>query len=202
MNLLRTHTIHLFVFLVFSSLPFFSNSFAAKPSHNKPKSEPSAVREFAVNKKTMKLKALVPSGWEPVVDVMNTPLALLSKRGAQDLRSVIQIVPYGVTDSEDHFTKFRKDPEEYYAQKEEWLDQMNGEAISYEPFEEITQEGSTTYSIGIKYKNDLGQFLDRTFYISSKTKGLFFVKAVIPLDQEDDYSHEVNRVISSIRLEN
>ena len=160
------------------------------------------IKTFSVNKKTSTVKTWLPKGWEPLIDVYNTPLALLSKKGAQDKRTVIQIVPYGIKDSEDNLLKFKKDPEEFYAQKEDWLESMDGETISYEPFEEIIKDGTITYSIGIKYKNDLGRFLDKTYYLSSKSKGIFYVKAVIPLDFEEQHTSEVNRVISSIANQN
>ena len=162
----------------------------------------SAIKEFNVSNHTQKVKALVPTGWEPVIDVLNTPLALLSKKGLQDKRTVIQIVPYGVTDKDDLLLKFKKDPEEFYSQKEKWLEGLDGESISYEPFEESIKDGTVTYSIGIKYKNPNGEFLDKTYYLSSKTKGIYYVKAVIPLDMEEEHIPEINRVISSITNQN
>jgi hypothetical protein len=155
-------------------------------------------RTFAVNQKTVKFKGLIPEGWEALVDVYNTPLTLVSKMGSQDSRSVIQIIPYGVKDHDDSLLKFKKDPEEFYSQKESWLEMMDGESISYEPFEESLADGMAIFSIGIKYKNDLGHFLDKSFYLSSKKKEIFFVKAIIPLDFEKEHSGELDRVVRSL----
>jgi hypothetical protein len=158
------------------------------------------VEEFKVD--SGRVKTLVPKGWEPVVGVLNTPLSLLSKKGSQGLRTVIQVVPFALKDKDDDLLKFKKDPEEFYAQKEEYLEGLDGESISYEPYTETVKDGSTICSIGIKYKNSLGHFLDKTWYISSKTKELFFVKALIPLDLEEEHVDEVNRVIASITSQN
>jgi hypothetical protein len=162
----------------------------------------SALKSFSVNGKTLSVKTWVPEKWEALVDVFNTPLALVSKKGTQDSRSVIQIVPYGVKDRDEVFLKFKKDPEEFFSQKEKWLETMDGEAISYEPFEETVRDGVAIYSVGIKYKNDLGHFLDKSYYLSSKNKEIFFVKAVIPLDFEKEHSDELDRVIRSLATHN
>ena len=167
------------------------------PLHAETKSD-LKPRTFTVNQKTARFKGLVPEGWEALVDVYNTPLTLVSKKGSQDSRSVIQIIPYGVKDHDDSLVKFKKDPEEFYSQKESWLEMMDGESISYEPFEESLADGIAILSIGIKYKNDLGHFLDKSFYLSSKTKEIFFVKAIIPLDLEKEHSGELDRVVRSL----
>jgi hypothetical protein len=158
------------------------------------------IEEFQVE--TGKVKTLVPKGWEPVVGVLNTPLAILSKKGNQDLRTVIQVAPFGLKDKDDDLMKIKKDPEDFYSQKEEYLEGLDGESISYEPYTETVKDGATICSIGIKYKHAAGRFLDKTWYISSKTKELFFVKAVIPLDLEEEHVADVNRVIASISSQN
>jgi hypothetical protein len=159
-----------------------------------------SVAEFQLE--SGRMKTLVPYGWEPVIGVLNTPLALLSKKGAQDLRAVIQIVPYGVKDMNDDLAKIKKDPDEFYDQKEDWLEGMDGESISYEPYSESVKDGTTVCSIGIKYKHANGHFLDKTWYVSSKSKELFYVKALIPLDQEAEHLVQANRVIASISDQN
>lgn len=176
--------------------------FAANPAFSaiQPKTGKGLVEEFQIE--SIKMKTLVPEDWAPVTGVLNTPLALLSKKGAQDVRTVIQIVPYGVKDTQGDFQKFKKDPDEFYSQKEEMLEGLDGESISYEPFTETVKDGATIQSIGIKYENLQGRFLDKTWYISSKSKDLFYVKAMIPLDLESEHVDEVNRVIASISSQN
>ncbi len=160
------------------------------------------VEEFKVEEGKQTVKTVVPKGWEPIVDYLNTPLVLVSKKGVQDLRTVIQVVPYGVKDPEDNLQKIKKDPDEFYSQKEEDLEASDGESISYEPFKEVVKDGMTICSIGIRYSDDHGEFLDRSYYISTKSKELFYVKALVPVDQEKEHIEEVDRTIASIAAQN
>jgi hypothetical protein len=161
-----------------------------------------AVEEFKIEDGKVSVKTLVPKGWEPVVDVLNSPLVLLSKKGAQDMRTVIQVIPYGIKDPEDNLQKIKKDPDEFYSQKEEYLEEVDGESIAYEQFQEVVKDGTTVCSIGVKYSDPHGEFLDRAYYVSTKSKELFYIKALIPLDLEKEHLEEVNRTIASIAAQN
>ena len=158
------------------------------------------IKEFKIDGDTVHTS--VPEGWDAITGFLNVPIALVSKKGLQDQRSVIEIVPYGITDEKNDLAKIQKDPEEFYAQKEEWLEGMNGESISYEPFEETKRDGATIYSVGIKYKNPMGEFLDKTYYVSTKSKQLYFIKSLVPLDMENEHNSVVSEVINTISAKN
>jgi hypothetical protein len=157
-------------------------------------------KDFKVDAQTIHVS--VPQGWEAMHDFLNVPISLVSEKGLQDQRAVIQIFPYGVKDENNTFTKVKKDPEEFFAQKEEWLGKIGGESISYLPFQETTHDGSTVYSIGIKYKSPAGEFLDETYYVSSKTKQLYFIKSVTPLDMLKEHQTQVSEVVNTLSSKN
>jgi hypothetical protein len=159
----------------------------------------STIKEFKVGADTV--HTLVPEGWDAMQNYLNIPVAMVSKKGLQDRRAVIQITPYGIKD-DGQFAKAEKDPEEYYAQKEEMLESMGGESLTYEPFEETKKDGATVLSIGVKYKTPVGEFLDKTYYISTKSKQMYFVKSLVPLDMENEQNVAVNDVINSISAKN
>ena len=163
-------------------------------------SVPESIREFKTNEGS--IKSIVPKNWEPLVNYLNAPLTFISKKGLMDRRSVIDVIPFGVKDLEDKLSQIKKDPEEFYNQKEEWLEGFNGESLSYEPYREIKKDGASIYSIGIKYKNSLGEYLDQSFYISTKSKQIFFVKVLIPLDQEYLNRNFAYEVVESIATRN
>lgn len=160
------------------------------------------IKEFTVGDDKQKITSLVPAGWDAIPNLMNTPLALISEKGLQDQASVIQIVPYGVKDSDDALSKMQKDPESYYSQKEEQVDDLDGDIISYQPFEETKKDGVSIYSIGVKYKNQMGEFLDQTYYVSTKSKELFYIKALVPTDLEGQHSPLVSQVINTLSAKN
>lgn len=184
-------TFHKYALMIIISLVTSMSVFAAPE-----------VKEFTVGDNKQKIKTLVPEGWDALPNVYNTPLSLLSKKGLQDLSTVVQIVPFGVKDSDDGLSKIQKDPESYYSQKEEQVDGQDGDILSYEPFEESKKDGATIYSIGVKYKNAFGEFLDQTYYISTKSKEMFYVKALVPLDLEAQHTPVVSQVINTISSKN
>ena len=130
------------------------------------------------------------------------PLVLLSKMGSQELRTAIEIVPYGVKDNKIDLAKLKKDPESFFEQKEKWLGNVYGYSLSYLPLKETKKDGATVYSIGIKYKSDQGNFLDKTYYISTKGKEIYSIKAMIPLDLEQAHEVAVNKIVQTISTRN
>jgi hypothetical protein len=162
----------------------------------------SDVKEFSVPESNQKFKSIVPAGWDAITGLLGSPLSLISKKGQQGTASVIEVVPYGRKDTNDLFKKMQKDPESFYSLKEDEVDAAEGEMISYLPFEEIKKDGATIYSIGVKYKDDGGEYLDQTFYVSTKGKELFFVKALVPLDLENDHATIVSQVVDSVSAKN
>lgn len=178
----------LYIFASFISI----SSFAAVDSKT--------IKQFKIENSVV--KTIVPDQWSPMTDVLNTPLALVSKKGAQNTRAVIQIVPYNEIDKDDFLSKVKKDSNQYYADKESWLGGVNGESIQYYPLEEKSISGGKVFSIGIKYKNEFGEYYDQSFYLSTKTKHLFYVKALTPLDMAEEQTANINRVIASIAEQN
>jgi hypothetical protein len=144
----------------------------------------------------------VPAGWDAISGFLNVPVALVSPKGLQDQRSVIEIVPFGISDQKNDFAKIKKDPEEFYAQKEEWLEGMNGESISYEPFEETQKDGATITSVGIKYRTPMGEFLDKSYYVSTKSKQIYFIKTLVPLDLQNEHNTVVSEVVNTVSAKN
>ena len=158
------------------------------------------TKEFKIEGQSV--KTIIPEGFEAIPGLLNSPLSIISKKGLQDRRTVVSITPYGIKDTANDLDKIKKDPDTFYADKEEWLEQINGSSISYEPFETYKKDGATIYSVGIKYKISMGEFLDQTYYVSTASKELFYVKALIPLDQENAHSVEVDHVIKNLAAKN
>jgi hypothetical protein len=159
-----------------------------------------AVKDFKTSTDT--IHTLVPEGWDAFQNYLQIPVAMVSKKGLQDQRAVIQITPVGIKDDKGEFAKIQKDPEQYYAQKEEMLDNSQGESIAYVPFQETKKDGATIYSIGVKYKNPMGEFLDKTYYISTRSKQIYFVKSLVPLDMQNESNAAVEDVVNSISAKN
>jgi hypothetical protein len=185
--MLRKNTLLLLVGLVSSSA-----AFAASP----------VIKDFTVGDSKMKIKSMVPEGWDSFVNLYNTPLSLVSQPGLQDKATVIQIAPFDAKDNDDNFADIKKDPENYYSQKEEQVEGLDGDIISYLPFEESKKDGATIYSIGVKYKNTFGEFLDQTYFVTTKSKELFYVKALVPLDQLNAHDPIVSQVINTLSTKN
>jgi hypothetical protein len=160
------------------------------------------IKDFKVGDEKLKVTSLVPDGWDAFTNYSNTPLALLSPQGLQSLSTVVQIVPFGVKDSNDDLKEIQKDPDSYYSQKEEQAESLNGDILSYLPFEETKKDGATIYSIGVKYKNATGEFLDKTYYVSTKSKELFYIKTLIPLDLQNQHGEIVSQVVNTISSKN
>jgi hypothetical protein len=163
-------------------------------------SVPDHVQDFNFDGDT--IHTLVPQGWTAMNGALNIPVALVSEKGTQDQRAVIEITPYGKKDAGGVFSKLKKDPENFYDQKEEWLSKTDGQSISYLPFNERKLDGSTIYSIGIKYKSAQGNFLDETYYISTKSKQLYSIKVLEPLDLVKTHDVAINEVINSVSTRN
>jgi len=163
------------------------------------KSEP-ALKNFTVHGQTVHV--LVPDGWAAMHGFLNVPISMVSEKGLQDQRAVIEIIPYGVKDPNDQLAKIQKDPEEFYAQKEDWLIKNGGESMSYLPYVETKKDGASVYSIGIKYRSPAGDFLDESYFVSSKSKQLYFIKVLTPLDMLGDHATQVSEVINTISTKN
>ena len=161
-----------------------------------------AVKEFKVGDDKQKVTALVPEGWDAFVNYANTPLALISPKGLQQLSTVVQIVPFGVKDSIEGLDDIEKDPESYYSQKEDQVDGLDGDIISYYPFEKTKKDGATIYSIGVSYKNAAGEFLDKTYYVRTQSKELFYIKTLVPMDLENKHGELVSQVINTVSAKN
>ncbi|MBC7396161.1 MAG: hypothetical protein H7333_01865 [Bdellovibrionales bacterium] len=122
----------------------------------------------------------------------------MSPKGTSGNRTVIHVTPYGVTDKDDLLKKIPKDPEEYVKQKEEWLENVDGESISYDSFHEESVNDSTIYSIGMSYSVDKGKFHQQTYYVSDKSKHIYFISALIPIEQDNETQNTVKAVARSI----
>ena len=158
------------------------------------------IQEFKVKEGEFKLD--LPPQWDHAEALLGIPVTLVSPLGAGGQRAVISITPYGVIDKDDVLKKIKKDPEEYVKQKEDWLENVDGESLSYDSFHEETENGSTIYSIGMSYKVEAGTYHEQTFFVSDKTKHIYFVTALVPqqLDaQTNTIVKAVTRSIASVK---
>ncbi len=154
------------------------------------------IQDFKVNDSEFKLD--VPADWQNLKDFLGVPVTLMSPKGAAGNRTVVQVTPVGFTDKDDILKKIPKDPEEYVKQKEDWLEEVDGESLSFDSFHEESVNGGTVYSIGMSYEVDGGKFHQQTFYVSDKNKKVYFISALTPLDQDDQNQNTVKAVARSI----
>jgi len=160
----------------------------------------SEFKDFKIENETV--HTFVPEGWQSSKDFLNSPISMFSPKGAQGMRSVIQIVPLANKDDDFSFLKMKKDPEIFIEEKEKWLKSVSGKSMAYQPFTETKFDGGTIYSVGIKYKVAEGEFLDETFFVSSKSKQQFYVKALVPLDLLKNHEALVSKVLNTVSAKN
>ncbi len=173
----------LFIALLFFSLTSTAVSFAK-------------TQDFTVEKDHFKVE--VPDTWIVPKYSLGAPVALVSKMGKSDRRSVVQIVPYGIKDDENKLKKFEKDPEDYVEQKENWLESVRAESLSYDDYAEEKINGNTLYSIGVTYHGLDGVFHERQYYISTASHKIFYVKTLIPDDLEKTDNQVSEKIVRSI----
>jgi hypothetical protein len=162
--------------------------------------EKTTSKDFTVEGNTVHTE--IPAGWSAMQGMFNVPITFVSEKGLQEQRSVIEIIPYGEKDTNNELSKVKKDPAEYYAQKEAWLDSVKGESMRTLPLTETKKDGALIYSIGMKYKTPQGEFMDKTYYVSSKSKQLYFIKTMVPLDMLDAHQNIVSEVVNTISAKN
>ena len=148
------------------------------------------------------IHAFVPTGWSALTGVINIPLTFLTEKGNQDTRGAISVIPFDETSEKDGFANLKKDPENYYDQKEKTLHASGGESISYIPFQEQKNDGAKIYSIGIRYHLGEADILDKTYYITSKNNHAFMVKVLMPFDLEKENEVAINKEVETISARN
>ena len=154
------------------------------------------IQEFKLKDEAVKLD--LPVDWQNLNDFLGVPLTLMSPKGTSGNRTVIHVTPYGVTDKDDLLKKIPKDPEAYVKLKEDWLEELGGQSLSYDSFHEESTNGSTVYSIGMSYEVDGDKFHEQTFFVSDKNKRIYFISALSPLDQDNQTQNTVKAVARSI----
>ena len=152
------------------------------------------IQDFKIQNEHIKVE--VPDPWTASVNTFDVPISMSSKMGTAGSRSVVQIVPLGKDDGS--FKKLTADPEEYIRQKEAWLAEIDGKALSFDEFNEDKINGATIYSVGSTYQNDLGTFHDRSYYVVTKNKSIYYLKTFVPADLEKEHAKTVVEVVRSI----
>ena len=152
------------------------------------------LQEFKESKETYKVE--VPDQWTAIEGLLDVPLSVVSKTGSEGNRAVVSVVPMYKDDGS--FKKLDKNGDDYISQKEDWLDAIDGEALSWDDYHEQKIDGATVYSIGVTYKVDHGTFHDRTYFVLNKNKKLFYIKTMVPKDLEASQNKHVNEIVRSI----
>ena len=148
------------------------------------------------------IHAYVPEGWSALTGVINVPLTFLSEKGTQDTRAAISVVPFEESSDRDGFATLKKDPENFYDQKEKSIHESGGRSISYVPFKEEKKDGAKIYSIGIRYHLNDADILDKTFYVTSKNKQSYMIKVLMPSDLEKENEVAINKEVEAISARN
>ena len=159
------------------------------------------IQEFKLKENSF--SAELPAGWLHVEDALNVPLTLFSPMGSNEYRTVVQVTPANFTDKNDLMKKVPKDSEEYVRQKEDWLENVDGQSISYDSYhEEMIAGGGSVFSIGVTYSIPAGKFHQQTFYVSDKNKRLYFITSLTPLDLDEKNQvalQSITRSIASVK---
>lgn len=140
----------------------------------------------------------IPDDWQSAPGLYGMPLMLLGPV-KEDRRPTISVTPLGEAPEFD--LEPRKDEKRYKKGREEWLKEMGGRSLSYNPFQKIKWPGmSEGFTMGYRYEINGIKYSENTYYVICKGN-LYHLKTLLDFDQEKEYSPAVNKLLRSFSCE-
>jgi hypothetical protein len=162
-----------------------------------------ATKTFKLERGTVKMD--VPEEWQDAEDLFGMPLMLLGPE-TTDRRPVITVTPTGMDGISLDPKDVAANQEDYKAHRKEWLEQYEGKALNFFPYEAQKWAGvSEAHAMGYRYtlKSPEGtdtEFVERSYYVVCKNK-LYHLKSLVTATQEKAHGKEVERTVRSFTCE-
>ncbi len=158
----------------------------------------SASQSFVLERGTVSLD--LPTNWKAKNDLLGVPLTLI---GPMTLggRSVIHIVPVGVSGLSFDPEKLKLKEHEYRSGRLAWLGQFGGTAVRFLAYAPETWTGaSEVHKVGYRYLLNKIEFIEQSYTVLCKGD-LYMVQSLIRASSEKIDAVEVESILKSFKCE-
>lgn len=144
----------------------------------------------------------VPKSWN-VQKEFFFPVSLVSPDNKLNKRSVIGITPTNEVDDQGIFEKGDKDITPFVEGRKEWLDTVDGKALSFDPYEKMQWKGiEAAHVLGYRYQIGQNKYYTRSYYILCNGGHLTHFKTLVAAEFENEHGTLIDKTVKTFQCKN